>query len=147
MDKLANKNLPKSFYIASDHAGYALKSYLIESLSTQFTIHDLGTDGEDSVDYPDYAKKLCDKMDDNHFGVLICGSGIGMSISANRFAGIRAALCFNDEHVRLSRGHNNANVLVLGARLLEKEQALQMVKEFYTTEFEGGRHLNRVKKL
>ena len=136
--------------IAGDHASPELKSKIIADLESQnCEVINLGTDGADSVDYPDYADKLADalKNNDAEMGILICGSGIGISIAANRHKHIRAALCHNIETAELSRQHNNANVLVLGARMIEEDLALKMIHKFFTTEFEGGRHQKRVAKL
>lgn len=135
-----------SLYIASDHAGFKLKKYLLENLAN-YTPVDLGAYNEESSDYPDFAKKLVDKISDGDFGILICGSGVGISIAANRDPKIRAALCYNNEIAKLSRQHNNANVICLGARFTTDQQALEMVNIFFSTEFEGGRHKQRVEKL
>ena len=141
----------KEIYLASDHAGFELKSFLIEQLSLDksITIIDLGcSDSKTSVDYPDFANDLCQKLDDsNKFGILICGSGIGMSIAANRFKNIRAALCHDEEMAKLSRNHNNANILCLGARTLKNDKALDIVKKFFASVFEKGRHEIRIKKI
>ncbi|MBU6339331.1 MAG: ribose 5-phosphate isomerase B [Rickettsiales bacterium] len=144
------KILPKQIFIASDHAGYDLKQFLISEFSKQnIKIIDLGCDSsEKSVDYPDYAEKLSKKITkESDFGILICGSGIGISIAANRFQNIRAALCHNIKSAKLARAHNNANVLCLGARFIKAKSALSLVKTFLNTEFEGGRHATRVEKL
>jgi ribose 5-phosphate isomerase B len=145
------KNPAKKIYIASDHAGFLLKSFLIEELEKQgFKLVDLGCNSaEKPVDYPDYDKKLCKKISpkSSDFGILTCGSGIGISIAANRFKHIRAALCCNVKSAKLSRAHNDANVLCLGARTLKNKVALSMAKAFLTAEFEGQRHENRVRKL
>ena len=136
--------------LASDHAGFKLKefikSYLIKKRSL---VLDLGTHNTDSVDYPDYANLLSKKMlkSKNQFGVLICGSGIGMSIVANRHKNIRAAICYNIKSSRLSREHNNANVIALGSRLIKKNIALKCVNIFLNTNFKGGRHQRRIKKI
>ncbi len=140
----------KKIGIACDHAGYDLKSFLIKELKNSYDIIDLGTDNADqSVDYPDFAVKLWRKLikGEVEFGVLICGSGVGISIAANRFFEIRAALCTNQKTAKLARKHNDANVLCLGARNIKKENALKCVKVFLSTSFEGGRHEKRVKKL
>jgi len=136
-------------YIASDHAGFDLKSFLKESLAKNFEIIDLGCNSaEISVDYPDYAKILCKKINPNKdFGILICGSGIGVSIAANRFKNIRAALCFDEEVAKLSRLHNDANVLCLGARFLNNQQSLKICQAFLKTNFEKGRHQIRLDKI
>ena len=137
--------------IASDHAGFNLKSFLITELTKSgFALIDLGCDSsEKSVDYPDYAQKLSKKIiaKKAQFGILICGSGVGISIAANRFKQIRAALCANAKIAKLSRLHNDANVICLGARLIKPESAIKTVKIFLKTEFEGGRHQKRIEKL
>ena len=140
----------KSILIASDHAGFNLKEELIsylQEIKLEYT--DFGCSGsDDNVDYPDIAKKLCNNFDNNqHIGILICGSGIGMSIAANRLTNIRAALCHNEEIAALSRRHNNANILCLGARIISKNDAIIIVKTFLETAFENGRHQIRVEKL
>lgn len=137
--------------IASDHAGFDLKAFLSAELDKiGFEVEDLGCDSaEKSVDYPDYAQKLSKKITtkNNLKGILVCGSGIGISIAANRNRHIRAALCHNVKSAKLSRAHNDANVICLGARLLKNTTALSMVKAFFSTEFEGARHATRVAKL
>ena len=141
---MSDNNSSQNIYIASDHAGYSLKSILTK----RFNLTDLGCDSaEQSVDYPDFAQKLSQKIENNDFGILICGSGIGISIAANRSKHIRAALCENEKTAALSRKHNNANVLCLGARLIGEEKAIKIVETFISTKFEGGRHDARVEKL
>jgi ribose 5-phosphate isomerase B len=140
----------KPIAIASDHAGYDLKTVLAEELGTMgYEVVDLGTDGRDSVDYPDFAKALIKAVIEGRAdcGVLVCGTGIGISIAANRHPGIRAALCHNETTARLARAHNDANVLALGARIVGIEVAKDCLKAFLTTEFAGGRHAGRVAKL
>lgn len=141
----------KNIYIASDHAGVDLKSFLTSKISDlgAFNLSNLGTDSKNSVDYPDFGKKLSQKVssEPDSIGIAICGSGIGISIAVNRNSKIRAALCCNTEQAKLSRQHNDANVLCLGARFLANEEALDIVKSFLNTPFEGGRHSNRVLKL
>lgn len=139
----------KKIFIASDHAGFELKSFLVQQLKNKFSVVDLGAESTDSVDYPVYAQSLSKSVldDQNSIGILMCGSGIGMSISANRFKGIRAALVWNEEIAKLSRQHNNSNVLVLPARFMTKEEALKIVLSWIQTEFEGGRHEKRVLKI
>ena len=136
--------------VGSDHAGYKLKTS-IKSLLNElgFSVLDLGTEDENSVDYPDYANKVVKAIKSGNAGngVLVCGSGIGMSIAANRHKGIRAALCFDPSDVELARKHNDANILVLRGKLISENQAKQCVKKFFSTEFEGGRHQLRVNKL
>ena len=132
--------------IASDHAGFALKQDLIDYLQSQnFVVEDLGPESEASVDYPDYAHKLCQNFCGK--GVLICGSGIGMSITANRYKHIRAALCEDEERAKLSRQHNDSNVLVLGARFLSADKPQAILNTWLNTEFEAGRHQNRLDKI
>ncbi|MBO4405443.1 MAG: ribose 5-phosphate isomerase B [Alphaproteobacteria bacterium] len=127
-------------FIASDHAGFELKEYL----KNHFDLLDLGTHSAESCDYPVFAKKLIVRLKEGDRGVLICGTGIGMSIAANRFQNVRAALCFNEEMAVLSRQHNDANVIVLGARMISKEVARKCVEKFLATDFEGGRHQRRL---
>ena len=135
--------------IASDHAGFKLKKILIEELQGKIKFEDLGPFSENSVDYPDYAKKLSKKIDlkDDLIGVLICGSGIGMSMVANRFKNVRAALCMNNKMSILSRQHNNANILVLGSRLISEQEAIKCLLVFLKTNYEGGRHQARLDKF
>ena len=136
--------------IASDHAGFELKSKLRDYLKEKgYSVTDLGTDSDKSVDYPEYANKLCSFLlkGECEKGVLICGTGIGMSIAANRHKGIRAALCTIPEYAKLSREHNNANVLCLGARFIPFEQATLILDTFLSTDFEGDRHQRRVDLL
>ena len=140
----------KRVFLASDHAGFVLKKRISKFLTTKgIKILDLGTKNSSSVDYPDFAHLLAKKMKekDNNFGILVCGSGIGMSMAANRHKNIRAALCHNAKSAKLSRMHNNANVIALGSRLIKKDVALKCVNVFLKTKFEGGRHLKRVKKI
>ena len=136
--------------LASDHAGFNLKEVIKKFLiKKRKKVLDLGTDNTNSVDYPDYAHLLSKKIKRNNkqFGILICGSGIGMGITANRHRNIRAALCHNVKSAKLSRQHNNANVMAIGARLTKKNVALKCVSTFLKTNFEGGRHNRRVKKI
>jgi ribose 5-phosphate isomerase B len=137
----------KKIYIASDHAGFDLKSLLIASVSG-FEFVDLGTSSKASVDYPDYAKLVAESIKGNDtYGILLCGSGIGISIAANRYSHIRAALCEDEERAKLARQHNDANVLVLAARFLEEGDAINIVETFFATEFLAGRHQDRVNKI
>lgn len=136
--------------IACDHAGPELKAILVADLKAAgFGVLDLGTDGPDSVDYPDFADKLAAaiKKGDVRRGVLICGTGIGISIAANRHRHVRAALAHNTTAAKLSRLHNDANVLALGARVIGSEVARDCLKVFLETEFEGGRHQRRIDKM
>ena len=137
-------------YIAADHAGFKLKQEIISFLQQlNISISDIGCFDEEAVDYPDYAHQLCEEMknDINAKGILVCGSGIGMSIAANRHKHIRAALCTSAVMARFAREHNDANVLVLGARIIEKETAFTCIKEFLNTEFKGQKHQVRIDKL
>tara|TARA_Y100000590_G_scaffold348846_1_gene400084 strand:- start:178 stop:600 length:423 start_codon:yes stop_codon:yes gene_type:complete len=133
-------------YIASDHAGFDLKKQIIDS-NQDFV--DLGTKNTDRVDYPDYANSLVSKinLNINSKGILICGSGIGMAIAANRDNKIRAGLAFNPEIAKLMRQHNDANILVLPGRFMNVHEALKCVDNFLNSEFEGGRHEKRIYKL
>ncbi len=136
--------------IASDHAGYPLKVALTQYMQqADIAYVDLGTDDELSVDYNDYAEKLCSaiKQQQVERGILICGTGIGMSIAANRHDFIRAALCFDADMASLCRAHNDANILVLAGRIISTEQACKMLDNFLQTCFESGRHARRVAKL
>jgi len=136
--------------LASDHAGFRLKEEIKKFLiKKKNKVLDLGTKNTNSVDYPDFAHLLSKKMkiNNNKFGILICGSGIGMDMTANKHKNIRAALCYNIKSAKLSRQHNNANVMAIGARLTKKNVALKCVGAFIKTSFKGGRHLRRVKKI
>ena len=140
----------KRVLLASDHAGFKLKDKIKRFLIKKGnTVLDLGTKNTNSVDYPDYAHLLSKKMKNNksQFGILICGTGIGMDMAANKHKNIRAALCYNTKSTKLSRQHNNANVMTLGARLIKEKTALMCVSTFLKTEFVGGRHIKRMKKI
>lgn len=138
--------MEKKIYIASDHAGYEMKSKLCDYFKTFI---DLGTNSNDSVDYADFAHNLTNNVSQNEesLGILICGTGVGMSIAANRKKGIRAGLVNSTEITRLIRQHNNANVLVLPGRFMDEEEAIKSVKIFIETEFEAGRHQARIDKI
>ena len=136
--------------LASDHAGFKLKNKIkLFLIKKGNTVLDLGTKNTNSVDYPDYAHLLSKKMkkDKNQTGILICGSGTGMVMTANKHKNIRAALCYNIKSTKLSREHNNANVMTMGARLIKTNTAIKCVSPFLKTKFDGGRHLTRVKKI
>ena len=135
--------------IASDHAGFVLKQTISKFLKRKgIKFLDLGTKNKQSVDYPDFAHLLAKKMKTkNNVGVLICGSGIGMTMAANRHKNIRAALCHNIKSAKLSRMHNNANVITLGSRLTKTDVALRCITVFLKTNFDGGRHLRRTRKI
>ena len=140
----------KRVLLASDHAGFKLKDSIKRFLIKKGNIVlDLGTKNTNSVDYPDYAHLLSKKMrnNKNQFGILICGSGIGMVMTANKHKNIRAALCYNKKSAKLSRQHNDANVMAIGARLIKKNTALMCVNIFLKTKFDGGRHIKRIKKI
>lgn len=142
--------MPETIAIASDHAGFDLKALLKQELvALGFAPLDLGPDSTASVDYPDFADRLAGALKDKQAarGVLICGSGIGISMAANRHRHIRAATVHDVTSARLTRLHNNANVLCLGARLIGTDVAKECLKVFLTTDFEGGRHNNRVAKM
>ena len=140
----------KKIVLASDHAGFRLKEDIKKFLiKKRKKVLDLGTKNTNSVDYPDFAHLLSKKMKNNknQFGILICGSGTGMSMTAIKHKNIRAALCYNTKSTKLSRSHNNANVMTLGSRLIKKNVALKCVNTFLKTNFDGGRHIKRVKKI
>ena len=141
----------KSVILASDHAGFKLKEEIKKFLiKKRKKVLDLGTKNTNSVDYPDYAHHLSRRMKKNksQLGILICGSGAGMSMTANKHKNIRAALCYNTKSTKLSRLHNNANVMTLGSRMIKKNVALRCVNIFLKTDFDGGRrHLRRIKKI
>lgn len=135
--------------IASDHAGFHLKEELKKHFTSEHEFIDFGPNSSDSVDYPDYAHILSQKISESKdsFGILICGSGIGMSMVANRYKDVRAALCLNEKMAQLSREHNNANVLVLGSRLISCEEAIKCLVMFFKSKFEGNRHQARLDKF
>ena len=144
-----NKINQNKILLASDHAGYKLKEVIKKYLlKKNKNVLDLGTENENSVDYPYFAHLLAKKIrKKNQFGILICGSGTGMNIAANKHKKVRAALCYNIKSAKLSRLHNNANVISLGARLTKKNVALKCINTFIKTKFKGGRHLRRVNKI
>ncbi len=140
----------KKICIASDHAGYSLKEFIKNFLiNKNISIFDLGPTNKESVDYPDFAKKVSNrvKIKKSDVGILVCGSGTGMAISANKINGIRAAVCYNTKSTRLSRMHNNANIICIGSRLINKNIALKLISIFLKTKFDGGRHQRRVNKI
>ena len=140
----------KKIFIASDHAGYNLKKEIIKKFSKKLIFEDLGSNNSNkSVDYSDYAHKLCRKVIKNksNIGILVCGSGMGMTMAANKHKKIRAALCYSVKNVKLSRLHNDANVITLGGRLTSKKLAFKCLNAFLNTNFEGGRHKTRVRKI
>ncbi len=136
--------------IGSDHAGFALKETVKSYLSSAgYRVFDAGTHREDSVDYPDYGVLAAERVSSGEFekGILICGSGVGMTIVANKFPGIRAAVCLDEETARLSRQHNDSNILVLAGRKTEPAAAERIIKAWLETPFEGGRHQKRLAKI
>mgnify|MGYP001326056631 CR=1 FL=1 len=140
----------KKIFISSDHAGYNLKEKIIKKFENRFIFEDLGTNNSlTSVNYPEYAHKLCKRVGSNNknMGILVCGSGIGMSMAANRHKNIRAAVCYSVKNTKLSRLHNNANIITLGSRLTKKNTAFKCIEVFVKTKFEGGRHKKRVNKI
>ena len=140
----------KKIFISSDHAGFRLKEDIKKHLqSKKLKFKDLGPANDDNVDYPDYAHKLAKKVrvSKDYVGILVCGSGTGMNIAANKHKNIRAAQCFNAKSTKLSRLHNDANIITLGSRLISKKNAFKFVKIFLNTKFDGGRHLKRIKKI
>ena len=140
----------RKIFISSDHAGFKLKEIIKNYLKIKkFKFEDLGPNDDSSVDYPDYAHKVARKVKSrkSNVGILVCGSGTGMNIAANKHKNIRAAQCFNLKSTKLSRLHNDANIITLGSRLITKKNALKFVSVFLNTKFDGGRHLRRVKKI
>jgi len=142
------KNL--TIAIGADHAGFELKSQVKEWLEPQVSvIKDLGTDSEESVDYPDFAHAVSGEVEKGNYelGILICGSGIGVDMAANKHQGIRSALCWQKEISKLAKSHNNANVICLPGRFISFEEAKEILNTFFTTKFEGGRHGRRIDKI
>lgn len=136
--------------IGSDHAGFAMKKHLVETLGAEgYEFKDFGTFSDASVDYPDFAHQVAESVETGvyKFGILVCGSGIGVSITANRHRGVRCALCWNEELAGLTRQHNDANMMALPGRFIPYDLAVKMVKRFLDTPFEGGRHQLRVEKI
>ena len=136
--------------VGSDHAGFELKQNIIEHLSERnMNYVDFGTSCLDSVDYPDYAKKVAEEVNSNDLimGILVCGSGQGMAMTANRFKNVRAAICHNSDVAKVTRQHNDANVLCLGSRFIDTPEAIKCVDVFLSTDFEGERHLKRINKI
>ena len=140
----------KKIFISSDHAGFNLKEAIKDYLNRKkITFQDLGPNNDSRVDYPDYAHRVAKrvKSSKNNIGILVCGSGTGMNIAANKHKNIRAAQCFNLKSTKLSRLHNDANIITLGSRLLTKKNAIRYLSVFLNTKFEGGRHKKRLKKI
>ena len=140
----------KKIFISSDHAGFNLKEAIKKKFSRKFLFDDLGTNSSKiPVNYANYAHRLSKKVSKNskNVGILVCGSGMGMSMAANKHKKIRAAVCYSIKNAKLSRLHNDANVITLGSRLISKNEAMKFISAFLNTKFEGGRHLRRVKKI
>ena len=141
--------MKKKVFIASDHAGYEYKNEVIKSIPTEYEVINLGPNSTDSVDYPDFATEVCKKLksETSAFGILICGSGQGMALRANKYPFIRAALVYNDDIAKLAREHNDANVLCIGSRFCSIADAKRWILLFLNTPFAGGRHQSRVAKI
>ena len=140
----------KKIFISSDHAGFILKEQIKKKFSKKYLFQDLGTNNSNiSVNYPEFAHKLCKKVANNpkNIGILVCGSGLGMSMAANRHKKIRAAVGYSVKNTKLSRLHNNANIITLGSRLTKRDTAFKCIDVFINTKFEGGRHIKRIKKI
>ena len=140
----------KKIFISSDHAGFILKEQIKKKFSKKYLFQDLGTNNSKiSVNYPEFAHKLCKKVSNNpkNIGILVCGSGLGMSMAANRHKKIRAAVCYSVKNTKLSRLHNDANIITLGSRLTKRDTAFKCIDVFINTKFEGGRHIKRIKKI
>lgn len=137
-----------NLYIGSDHAGYQHKKTIIKYLkSKKIKIVDIGPQTEESVDYPEYAHKVCEKIKEKNKGILICGSGNGISMAANKHKNIRAAICWNKKIAELARKHNDANILSIPARFINEKETIEILNIFLKTEFEGGRHQRRINKI
>ena len=140
----------KNIFISSDHAGYTLEEYIKKNfIKKKIKLFDLGPNSNNSVDYPLYAHKLSKKVSKSskNVGILVCGSGTGMSITANKHKKIRAAQCYSLKSTKLSRMHNNANIITLGSRLISRKNALLFINTFLKTKFDGGRHQKRINKI
>ena len=134
--------------IGNDHAGVEVKEKIKEHLTKKgHTVINKGYDGKESVDYPDYIHPLAKDLNNHDFGIIICGSANGVSMTANKYNGVRAAICWEEEIAKLARQHNNANILSLPARFIEEDKAIKITNAFLETEFEGGRHERRVNKI
>jgi len=136
--------------VGSDHGGFELKQYIIKTLSAEgYNFKDFGTNSNESVDYPDFIHPVAKSINDGlfNFGIIICGSGQGASMTANKYTNVRAALCWDLEQAMLTRLHNNANIIALPGRFIDFETAAEMIDVFLSTNFEGGRHINRVNKI
>lgn len=142
--------MKKIIPIGADHAGFELKKSIISYLEMKgYEIKDFGCYSEESIDYPDFGHPVAEMIESNNdmLGILICGSGNGINMTANKHQGVRSALCWKKELAELARQHNNANIITLPARFISESEAIEMVEIFLNTEFEGGRHQNRVEKI
>lgn len=142
--------MKKLIPIGADHAGFKLKSKIINHLENKgYELKDFGCYSEESIDYPDFGHPVAEMVDANEdmLGILICGSGNGINMTANKYQGVRSALCWKKELAELARQHNNANIIALPARFISEEEAIEMVDVFFNTDFEGGRHQKRVNKI
>jgi ribose 5-phosphate isomerase B len=149
MDKIFPQS-NKPIGICSDHAGFELKSYIISLMEKEnIEYQDFGTNTSDSSDYPDFAHKLGNAIDNNkcEIGIAMCGTGNGINITLNKHQSVRSALCWSDEIAHFAKAHNNANILTIPARTVSEEEAISILKSFFSTTFEGGRHLERIKKI
>ena len=143
-------DLNEMIAIGSDHAGYKMKQYIIDNLGEEgYKFRDFGTNSEDSVDYPDYIHPLAKAINDGSIdkGIILCGTANGVAMTANKYGNVRAAICWNEDVVKFARQHNDANILALPARFISCEEALNFTRLFFSTDFEGGRHERRVKKI
>ena len=147
--QVLNKAMKMKIIIGSDHAGYEMKEYLKTRFAAEYDWHDAGAYSAESVDYPDFAHPVATAVAEGKFakGVLICGTGNGVAMTANKHNGVRAALCWNVEIAKLARQHNDANIIVLPARFISNELAAEIIEAFFKTEFEGGRHVRRIGKI
>lgn len=142
--------MTKKIIIGSDHAGFELKEFVKESLIKQeYEVKDVGTHSSDSCDYPDFAHQVAKAINDKQYerGILICGSGNGVCMTANKYSEVRAALCWSKEIAMLARSHNDANIICLAGRFIDKQLGIDMVNIFLSTDFEGGRHQRRIEKI
>lgn len=142
--------ITRKIAVAADHAGYHLKEKVKQHLISEgVEVKDLGTQSDDAVDYPDYGHALANEIENGNFeyGISICGTGNGINMTSNKHQGIRSAICWTEEIARLARFHNNANICSLPARFVDEDLALKMVDIFFTTNFEGGRHIKRIIKI
>ena len=135
--------------IGNDHAGYSLKLSIIKNLESKYDFFDKGSNSDESVDYPDYASTIAKEIqsEKGDLGILICGTGNGVCMTANKFKGIRAVICWNKEIAKLAKQHNNANIICIPSRFIKTEEAIKIIESFILEKFEGGRHERRIKKI